>query len=334
MAEDAVTRRFAALRQRAVQDARINADQEQEALKRRFTSMGMGGSGEAVKQEQLARDAAAQRAEKAGMDVDLAEQAERQRLEEVQQGREFQVKEREASQSFGAQQAQLGREFQTGERLGSQQFGAQQSQLGREFASSERQAGQQFGSSEAEKQRGFASGERVAGQEFASGQRSAAESFQEKMNRGAQDFTREERKAGFDNAKDMARLAQGNALQLQKAEQNFRKVEAAADRDLQKKLQENMVNLEQQKINLSKDQFDEAKKQAILQMKMAVEAGVLEKVVAQYNMGFATTATRETYRDLLGNYADEVIGPMAAPPPAYKDLSNINLGSLGGRGGV
>jgi hypothetical protein len=122
---------FEILRRRAKREANVQTQQGQEALKRRFASIGQLNSGAAIKQQQIARQQGAERAERAAQTVDLAEAQENQRRKELIEGRQFQSGE-----------SQKQREFLTGERIG-----------GQEFATGERIGGQEFVSGEADKAR-------------------------------------------------------------------------------------------------------------------------------------------------------------------------------------
>lgn len=146
---------FDVLRRRAKREANVQTQQGQEALKRRFASIGQLNSGAAIKQQQIAHQQGAERAERATQNIDLAEAQENQRRKELIEGRQFQSGE-----------AAKQREFITGERLGGQEFAGNQAQLGREFATSERLGGQEFAGGEAQKQRDFQQG--LADREFQS----------------------------------------------------------------------------------------------------------------------------------------------------------------------
>jgi len=134
---DAIGRRFGLLRKRAEQDVKAGVGEQQEALKRRFASLGATGSGESIKLEQQTQQRGQKALGEAREGLAVAESGERQRAGEIQAQREFQKGEREASQTFGAGQAKLGREFARGERLGGQGFAAEQALNQLNFAKSE-----------------------------------------------------------------------------------------------------------------------------------------------------------------------------------------------------
>jgi len=180
IASDAVTRRYELLRKRARQETQASTQAQQEALRRRFASIGSLGSGAAIKSEQLAAEAGAKQYRKAAEDIGMQEQAERQRLQEIEEARKYQTSEREAGQAFGAEQAEKSRLFATGERIGGQQFAGQQAALQRRFATSERIGGQQFAGQQASLQRSFQRGERLGAQDFAAGESAAQRAIQER----------------------------------------------------------------------------------------------------------------------------------------------------------
>lgn len=130
MAKDS---RFDILRRQAKQQTTAGTQAQKEALKRRFAQLGQGTSGAAIKAEQLAaREGEKQLGSRLGQ-IDIAEQTEKQRKQEIEEARQFQRGEREASQAFGAEQAAIARQFATGEREAGQAFASEQSSFARQF---------------------------------------------------------------------------------------------------------------------------------------------------------------------------------------------------------
>ncbi len=159
MANTAMDRRYSLMRQQVAETEGQARQQEVEALRRRFASMGAQNSGAALKTEQNVNRAGAQRLQQAYGQLDINRLGEEQAMEEAQKQRDW-----------GSTEAEKGRTFATGERLGGQAFMSGEAEKGRSFATSERLGGQTFMSGEAEKQRGFATSERERGQEFLAGE--------------------------------------------------------------------------------------------------------------------------------------------------------------------
>lgn len=180
---------FKLQRQRIDQDARAQADQENDALNRRFAALGGLNSGAYIKQQQIASDNAMKRRQQAMEGVDAAESQDLARKAEIEQGRQYQTAEREAGQNFSAQQAGLQRNFLTGEREAGQQFTGSQADLQRGFLTSERMAGQGFAADQADKQRSFTTNERLSSQDFAAGQSAEARALErERIKQEADQF--------------------------------------------------------------------------------------------------------------------------------------------------
>lgn len=193
--------KFQIARQRAQQQVGAETQEQQEALRRRFASMGGLQSGAAIKQEQLAGEQGAKRLMEANQNIDVAQQGELERKAEVEAGRKFQSGEREAGQAFASKEAGTGREFAalqaeaqrkfaSGERLSSQEFASLEAGKGREFATGERLGSQSFASLEALRGREFSKGERIAGQKFAGAESARGRASQEKMFQADMDFKR------------------------------------------------------------------------------------------------------------------------------------------------
>lgn len=143
-------------RKRAAQQNTSAVQGQQDALKRRFASLGSLNSGAAIKQSQLAEEAGQQNLTNANQNIDAAQAQEGQRLNEIKQGQEF-----------SAGQADLQRKFQTGERLGGQDYASIQADLQRKFATGERLSSQDF-----------ANLQRLGSQDFAKGENDANRSQQ------------------------------------------------------------------------------------------------------------------------------------------------------------
>lgn len=257
-AEDPTKQQFDILRKRARQAAQKAGQAEQEGLQRRFASIGQVGSGAQIRAEAQASERGAKRLEQAEETVGLAELAEKQRRQEIQEGRAFARGEREASQGFAAEQAGIGRAF-AGKQAGlGRQFSAEQAELARKFATGERVDSQEFAGLQAEmerksredlakmgieataenldrqisanmknaaNQRAFATSERVDAQEFASDQAVAAREGQTKEREAAQIFASGE--AELDRRlKEVALSRQKEAINEQ-----IRQFELEFDRD-------------------------------------------------------------------------------------------------------
>ena len=162
------------LRERTKQRSISEGQEQEDALKRRFASLGGLSSGSYLKASQTQADTALQRRQEALQDVDLSEQDELARLEEIEKGRTFAREERVGGQDFQAVQSDLQRKFASGERLS-----------GQDFANLQRLGSEAFSGGQADLQRKFATSERLGGQEFATGER-----------RGAQEFAAGESKLG------------------------------------------------------------------------------------------------------------------------------------------
>ena len=206
MAAPQPVNQFEVARKRAATQETANLQGQKDAIARRAAQLGGGPSGAMIKQEGIAADESAKRMQAANEGIDVAEQSENRRIREVQEGREFQTKERLGSQDFGASQADLQRRYGTSERLGSQDFGATQADIQRRYGTTEREAGQSFGASQADIQRRYGTSEREAGQTFGADQAQLARLFQTSERMGAQQYGTTEREAGQAFGADQARL--------------------------------------------------------------------------------------------------------------------------------
>lgn len=146
---------FEQARKKAQQETMAGKQQANEAIQRRFAQLGMQGSGEAIKQQQvLEQKSQEQLGERFGA-IDAAKQQEQARQADIQEARQFQVGEREAQQKYA-----------TGERLASQGF-----------MSGERVAANAFADLMMKKQQAFAKGERLDSQKYAAEQQKLAQLF-------------------------------------------------------------------------------------------------------------------------------------------------------------
>lgn len=117
---------FEAMRRRAQQQSNVAQQEAEDALKRKFASTGMGSSGAAIKTQANLRKDFAEQAAQAREGVDIAEQAELQRRQEVQDQRDFAAQEAQKQREFAAGESKLGREFAAGESALSRQMAADQ----------------------------------------------------------------------------------------------------------------------------------------------------------------------------------------------------------------
>jgi len=136
----ALQRRYDVLGQQVQREERQRTGQEQEALQRRFASMGALGSGASVRAEQTAQEEGAKRFGQAKLGIETARLGEEQRFAEVEEGRQYSTAERIAAQKYGS-----------AERQASQKFASSEALKGRDFATSEREAAQIFTSKESGK---------------------------------------------------------------------------------------------------------------------------------------------------------------------------------------
>ena len=159
--------RFDRARQQAKRDVTGQTQQNEEALKRRFASLGMQNSGAAIKQEQVSKEQGQGVLQRRLEGIQGQQEEETQRRDEIKQAREYATSERVAGQAFGAEQAGIGRSFAAEQSGLGRSFAAEQADLQRGFTTGEREAGQAFGAEQAGIQRGFLTDERKAQQLFA-----------------------------------------------------------------------------------------------------------------------------------------------------------------------
>ena len=178
-------------RQRAKQQNNAAVQGQQDALKRRFASLGSINSGAAIKQGQLAAEQGEQNLSAQTENINSAQRAENLRVKELQANRDFAKSERLGSQDFAGLQADLGRKFSTSERLGSQDFSKGERIGSQSFVTGERMGSQDFSAGQQDKAQIFAKGERLGGQAFAKDQNDQGREFQKAMAQNDMDFKRE-----------------------------------------------------------------------------------------------------------------------------------------------
>ena len=159
------------LRRRAQQTVGAQQQQESDVLKRRFSALGMGGSGNAIKAEMQSQEKARDQLAQTSENIGFQEAAEQERKAETEANRKFAREERLGSEKFSSGESALARrfaadeanrmrKFQTSERLGSQEFSAQQARYQADlqtkmFYKQLKQQNQQFNKSMAFEDRKF-----------------------------------------------------------------------------------------------------------------------------------------------------------------------------------
>lgn len=159
---------FEQARKKAQQETTSGKQQANEAIQRRFAQLGMQGSGEAIKQQQVVEQKSQEQLGERFGAIDAAKQQEQGRQADIQEARQFAVGEREASQKYA-----------TGERVASQGF-----------ATSERVSGQSFADLMLKKQQAFARGERIDSQAYASEQAAIGREFSDQQQQKQNAFAR------------------------------------------------------------------------------------------------------------------------------------------------
>ena len=141
---------FEQARKKAQQETTAGKQQANEAIQRRFAQLGMQGSGEAVKQQQVVEQKSQEQLGERFGEIDAAKQQEQARQADIQEARQFAVGEREAQQKYATSERISGQSFSDlmlqkqqafakGERIDSQGFAAEQAAMGREFADQQQQ---------------------------------------------------------------------------------------------------------------------------------------------------------------------------------------------------
>lgn len=100
------------IRARALQDARAGFSGASDAINRRFAALGATNSGAAIKQQQLADQAQAQKEAQVLEGVGMQEDAERNRLNEAAETRDFAAAEAVKARNFQGSEAARGRNMQ------------------------------------------------------------------------------------------------------------------------------------------------------------------------------------------------------------------------------
>ncbi len=150
----APTNQFDVARKRAQQQAAQAVQGQQEALQRKFASLGNLQSGAAIKQQQLAAEKGQEQLQGVNEGIDAAEMADQQRKQELAQQQQFAREERLGSQEFAGGQSALARalqESQFGKSLAEQVAGRTQQgeQFGLSLANQKDQFGQSLGEQKA-----------------------------------------------------------------------------------------------------------------------------------------------------------------------------------------
>jgi hypothetical protein len=146
---------FEQARKKASQETTAGKQAANEAIQRRFAQLGMQGSGEAIKQQQVVEQKSQEQLGNRFGEIQAAESAEKGRQADIQEARKFAVGEREAqqkfatgervsSQSFSDLMLKKQQAFAKGERIDSQAYASEQAALGREFADWQQRKQNQF----------------------------------------------------------------------------------------------------------------------------------------------------------------------------------------------
>lgn len=100
------------IRARALQDARAGYSGASDAISRRFAALGAGNSGAAIKAQQMADQAQADKESGVLQGVGMQEDAERKRLNEAAEQRDFAASEATKGRNFQGSEAARGRKMQ------------------------------------------------------------------------------------------------------------------------------------------------------------------------------------------------------------------------------
>ena len=169
---------FELARKRAERESKVRLQTRQDALQRRFASLGNLDSGIQLKQASLAEQEEGQALADVKEGIGTAERMELRRRRELAEQRQYQTSERLGSQLFASGETALGRRFATGERVGSEKFASGEARTGREFGAAQANIAQRFATGERRESENFASRERGLGQAFASQETAKAQSQQ------------------------------------------------------------------------------------------------------------------------------------------------------------
>lgn len=146
---------FEQAKKKAQQETMAGKQQAQEAIQRRFAQLGMQGSGESIKQEQVMEQKSQEQLGERFGAIEAAKQQEQARQADIQEARQFQVGEREAqqkyatgeriaAQSFSDLMLKKQQAFARGERLDSQKYAAEQQKLAQAFTAQQQDKQNEF----------------------------------------------------------------------------------------------------------------------------------------------------------------------------------------------
>lgn len=160
--------RFEKAKSQAKQETFASKQAAQEAINRRFAQMGMQGSGAAIKQQSLIDQQSEEELGKRLEGISGMQEQEIARQNEIKQAREFQTKEREASQGFATQERMAGQDFGNLMLQKQQDYGTREREAGQGFVSAQTKSAQDYAASQQEKQNTFAkSMDEIQGNRFA-----------------------------------------------------------------------------------------------------------------------------------------------------------------------
>lgn len=135
---------FEQARKKAQQETMAGKQQANEAIQRRFAQLGMQGSGEAIKQQQVVEQKSQEQLGERFGAIDAAKQQEQARQADIQEARQFAVGERVAAQSFSDLMLKKQQAFAMGERIDSQKYAAEQQKLAQAFTASQQDKQNEF----------------------------------------------------------------------------------------------------------------------------------------------------------------------------------------------
>jgi hypothetical protein len=188
------------LRGRAQTSANAQQQGESDALKRRYTALGMGGSGAAIKSEMQSQESARDRLSQTNENIGFQEAAETERKDEADTMRKFATSEREGSQLFARGEREGSQLFASGESALSRRFAADQAAQAMKFQTSERLGSEKFSSAENKENR------RQAKNQFDAQMRAQKKQFESSLSLEQKKFFEEIRVNDF-NMKMAAKMA-------------------------------------------------------------------------------------------------------------------------------
>lgn len=160
--------RFEKAKSQAKQETFASKQAAQEAINRRFAQMGMQGSGAAIKQQSLIDQQSEEELGKRLEGISGMQEQEIARQNEIKQAREFQTKEREASQGYATQERMAGQEYGNLMLQRQQDYATREREAGQGFVSAQTKSAQDYAASQQEKQNTFAkSMDEIQGNRFA-----------------------------------------------------------------------------------------------------------------------------------------------------------------------